>query len=72
MNPQEKRRLEVSQDRIVNALERAITLRRLAQEILERKRAEHNLSIMYLAHWWRLLSKAQTEWGYGQKSHRVL
>ena len=43
MNPQEKRRLEASQDHIVNALERAITLRRLAQEILERKRAEHNL-----------------------------
>ena len=40
MNPQEKRRLEASQDRIVNELERAVLLRRLAQRILERKRAE--------------------------------
>lgn len=39
MNPQEKKRIERSQDRLVASLERAVTLRRLAQQILERKRA---------------------------------
>lgn len=38
MNPQQKARIERSQDKLVNAMERAVMLRRLAEQALARMR----------------------------------